>query len=105
MATQSSTRPIRTPVDARTLVNAVAWGVLAAFACLALGVLGLRSYGVFVFLATPFVMGAVTGYLLVRGGGGTSVQTARAILMELASCFSRSKAWSASQWPHRWPFH
>lgn len=84
MTTQPSTRPVSTPADAPTLVQAVAGGVLAAFACLALGVLGLRTYGVFVFLATPFVMGAVTGYLLVRGGGATSVQTARAILMELA---------------------
>src|SRR6185436_15657346 len=33
---------------------------------------------------TPFVMGAVPGYLLARGGSVTSVQTACVILIELA---------------------
>ena len=84
MTTESSTSPIRTPMHAPAVVKAVAGGVLAAFACIALGVSALRTYGVFLFLATPFVMGGVTGYLLARGASVTSVQTARVILMELA---------------------
>jgi hypothetical protein len=84
METESSTSPIHTPMHAPAVVKAVAGGVIAAFACLALGVSALRTYGVFLFLATPFVMGAVTGYLLARGASVTSVQTARVILLELA---------------------
>ena len=84
MTTESSTGPIPTPLQAPAVVHALAAGVLSAFVCLALGVSALRTYGLFLFLATPFVMGAVTGYLLARGASVTSVQIARVILMELA---------------------
>jgi hypothetical protein len=84
MAAGSSTSAIHTPPHAPAVAKAVAGGVLAAFACVALGVSALRTYGLFLFLATPFVMGAVTGYLLARGASVTSVQTARVILLELA---------------------
>jgi Polyketide cyclase / dehydrase and lipid transport len=85
MTTTPSTSPARTSMHGPTVVLAVAGGVLAAFTSIALGVLLFRTYGVFVFIATPFVMGAVTGYLLARGTSATPRQTAGVILVMLAS--------------------
>jgi hypothetical protein len=61
----------------------VAGGAVAALACLAIGVGALRPYGVLVFLATPFVMGAVTGYLLSYITSATPRQTAGVIVTML----------------------
>jgi len=56
----------------------MAGGAFAALVCIAVGVLALRTYGVMVFLATPFVMGVVTGYLLAKD---TIVTTGQAVLV------------------------
>jgi hypothetical protein len=83
MRTEASSNPTRTHMPGPAVVHAVTGGILAAFVCLTLGVSVLRTYGLFLFLGTPFVMGVVTGYLLARGASVTSVQTARVILLEL----------------------
>jgi len=79
MTTASSASTSPTGPGPGELFAAVAGGTLAAFACVAVGVLGLRTYGIQVFLVTPFVMGAVTGYLLSRGSSPTRRQTAGVI--------------------------
>jgi hypothetical protein len=79
MAPNSSTRTTPTPLRPLTVCLAVAGGTLTALGCIALGVLGLQTYGVQLFLVTPFVMGAVTGYLLSRGVSATRRQTAGVI--------------------------
>src|SRR5688572_22406556 len=85
MTTQPSTSPTRTSLHAPRVVQAVAGGAVAAFACIALAVPVLRTYGLAVFLATPFVMGAVTGSLLAKGTRATSSQTAGVVGMTLAT--------------------
>jgi Polyketide cyclase / dehydrase and lipid transport len=74
MTTAPPANPVRTALPGRTVCIAMAGGIFAGFACVAVGVLGLRTYGVFVFLITPLIMGAVTGHLVSRGAGATTRQ-------------------------------
>src|SRR5262245_26177085 len=75
MAYESSTMPEPTALDFRACCIAVAGGELTAFGLVALGVLALHTYGVLVFLVTPLVAGAVTGYLLLKGTTATMGET------------------------------
>ena len=83
MTSHPSPSPVRRSLHASSVVLAVAGGAGAAFVCVALGVSALRTYGLFVFLVAPFVMGAVTGYLLTRGASVTGGQTAVVIVFTL----------------------
>ena len=78
-----SARP--SPIPGPVIVLAVSWGAIAAFASIAVGVYYLRTYGAWVFVATPVVMGTVTGYLLAKGNAVTSGQTAGVISLTLAT--------------------
>jgi hypothetical protein len=85
MTPVSSPHSVPAPLNRHAAAIAVAGGSFAAFACIGVGVLGLRTYGVFVFLATPFVLGAVTGYLLSRNTPATRSQTVGVALLTLAT--------------------
>jgi hypothetical protein len=85
MTTPASTHSDSPALPIPRVLLAVAGGALSAFGWIAFGVLELRTYGILVFLVTPFVTGAVTGYLLSRGTGATSGQTALAILAMLGT--------------------
>ena len=76
MATSASARPSPAALPARVVFLAVAGGILTAIACAGFGVIGLQTYGLLVFLVTPFVMGAVTGYLLSTDATPTRRQNA-----------------------------
>ena len=63
---------------------AIAAGAAVGLGMLALSVYGLRSYGVSLFLGTPFVIGALTAFLLNRQYPASSRETQEAVFMTLA---------------------
>jgi|SRR6185503_14396826 len=84
MTTASSADPVRAPLPLPSVLLAVCGGAFAAFAYVAVGVLLFRTYGVLVFVATPFIMGGVTGYLLARNTSATAGQTIEVTVLMLA---------------------
>lgn len=58
----------RNRLDARTAVLSLMTGVGLIVGAVALSTLALRTYGVMLFLASPFIVGLVVGYLANRGG-------------------------------------
>ena len=75
MANESSTIPQPTALDFRACCVAVAGGALTAAGLIVFGVMALRTYGALVFLVTPIIAGAVTGYLLLKGTTATLGET------------------------------
>jgi uncharacterized membrane protein YhaH (DUF805 family) len=63
---------------------AIAAGVTIGLGMLALSVYGLHSYGVSLFLGTPFVIGALTAYLFNRRYPASGWETQQVVLMTLA---------------------
>ncbi len=64
---------------------AIAAGMTIGLGMLALSVYGFSSYGVSLFLGTPFVIGAVTAFLFNRRYPATGRETQQVVLMTLAS--------------------
>lgn len=63
---------------------AIAAGMTLGLAMLALSVYGLSSYGVSLFLGTPFVIGALTAFLFNRRYPASEGETQQVVLMTLA---------------------
>lgn len=62
-------------------VVSAAAGVAVGLGMVFLGVMGLESYGIAVFMGTPFAVGVVTGYLFCSRYPATRMETAVAVLM------------------------
>lgn len=67
-----------------TALMAIAAGVTIGVGMLALSVYGLQSYGVSLFLGTPFVIGALTAFLFNRRYPASGRETQQVVLMTLA---------------------
>ena len=63
---------------------AIAVGMTIGLGMLALSVYGLSSYGVSLFLGTPFVIGALTAFLFNRRYPASARETQQVVLMTLA---------------------
>jgi uncharacterized membrane protein YhaH (DUF805 family) len=63
---------------------AIAAGMTIGLGMLALSVYGLRSYGLSLFLGTPFVIGALTAFLFNRRYPASGAETQQVVLMTLA---------------------
>ncbi|MES2521747.1 MAG: SRPBCC family protein [Gemmatimonadota bacterium] len=63
---------------------AIAAGALLGLGMLALSVFGLSSYGIPLFLGTPFVMGALTAFLFNRRYPASARESRQVVLMTLA---------------------
>jgi len=63
---------------------AIAVGMTIGLGMLALSVYGLSSYGVSLFLGTPFVIGALTAFLFNRRYPASASETQQVVLMTLA---------------------
>ncbi|HYW30182.1 MAG TPA: hypothetical protein VE869_01665 [Gemmatimonas sp.] len=63
---------------------AMATGATLGLGMLALSVFGLESYGIPLFLGTPFVMGALTAFLFNRRYPATATESRQVVLMTLA---------------------
>ena len=62
---------------------AIAGGLAFGLAMIALSVYGARSYGVALFVGTPFLMGAITAFLLARRYPASFRETAEVVLLTL----------------------
>ena len=84
-----SVRPVpepRRPDDRRLpgALLAVAAGAAVGLGMIALSVYTLASYGISLFLGTPFVVGALTAFLFNRRYPATMLETQEVVLMTLA---------------------
>lgn len=67
----------RAPAASKSILAGVAVGL----GMIALGILWLESYGLAIFMGTPFAVGVVTGYLFCRQCAASGRETAGAVLL------------------------
>lgn len=87
----SRARPAPTPNNApRSYENrlpgallAIAAGIVVGVGMLALSVYGLASYGIPLFLGTPFIIGAVTAFLFNRRYPATAAESQQVVVMTI----------------------
>ena len=80
-AAQGARTRLRTARQSRII--AVSGGLAIGLGMMALSVFGFRRYGVSLFLGTPFVVGAISGFLLNRDAATTVRETAHVVLLSL----------------------
>jgi uncharacterized membrane protein YhaH (DUF805 family) len=91
LAVAPSSTPVATPdagalvrSDRRSLLGVIAPGLLIGLVMVAISVYALRDYGYVLFFATPFTMGAVTGYLSTSRRGSTRGELLKLVVIEFA---------------------
>lgn len=90
---RTSTKPVHVAPDdiprplehrlPRALMS-IAAGVVIGLAMLAFSVYGARSYGISLFLGTPFLIGAITAFLFNRRYPASNRETHQVVIMTLA---------------------
>jgi uncharacterized membrane protein YhaH (DUF805 family) len=92
MCALPSRAPVRPPVDVPrpheprlpSALLAIAVGMMIGLGMLALTVYGLSSYGVSLFLGTPFIIGALTAFVFNGRYPASARETQQIVLMTLA---------------------
>lgn len=82
VAVAETPRPYEDRLPSALMASAV--GTMLGLGMLALSVYGLQSYGVSLFLGTPFVIGALTAFLFNRRYPASARETLQVVIMTLA---------------------